>query len=190
MQYLARIRFVKFRCFRIPPAMVQILLLITTLLCGLLAAVKTSVSTDIEYRLPITVLPSHYTIRLVPYFEDRNFTFEGEVEITVNATTDASSITLHYDHMDIIGCPTVLSLAGFQELEVVNTTYDNVTSFFKMELNETLLRGQEYLVSIKYVGNLNDDEVGFYRSSYNTSYNEKRYGLLHRVSKKIDLREC
>jgi hypothetical protein len=120
---------------------------------------------------------------LVPYFEDRNFTFDGEVEITVNATTDASSITLHYDHMDIIGNPTVLSLAGLQELEVVNTTYDKVTSFFKMELNETLLIGQQYLISIKYMGNLNDGEVGFYRSSYTTSYNGKRYGLLHRVSK-------
>jgi aminopeptidase N len=162
--------------------MVQILLLITMLLCGPLAAAGPPVSEGTEYRLPITVLPSHYTIRLVPYFEDRNFTFDGEVEITVNATTDASAITLHYHDMDIIGSPTVVSLPAFQELEVVNTTYENVTSFFKMELNETLLRGQEYLIRIKYVGNLNDDEVGFYRSYYNTSYNEKRYGLLHRVS--------
>jgi len=163
--------------------MVQILLLITMLLCGPLAAVRPPVSEGTEYRLPITVLPSHYTIRLVPYFEDRNFTFDGEVEISVNATTDGSAITLHYDDMDIIGSPTVVSLPGFQELEVVNTTYENVTSFFKMELNETLRQGQEYLIRIKYVGNLNDDEVGFYRSYYNTSDNEKRYGLLHRVSK-------
>jgi hypothetical protein len=163
--------------------MVRILLPITMLLCGPLAAVRPSVSESTEYRLPVTVLPSHYTIRLVPYFEDRNFTFDGEVEITVNATTDASAITLHYDDMDIIGSPTVVSLAGFQELEVVNTTYDNITSFFRMELNETLRRGQEYLIHIKYVGNLNDDGMGFYRSYYNTSYSEKRYGLLHRVSK-------
>jgi aminopeptidase N len=163
--------------------MVQILHPITTLLCGLLAAAGTSVSAETEYRLPITVLPSHYTIRLVPYFEDRNFTFDGEVEITVNATTDASDITLHYDDMYIIGSPTVVSLAGFQELEVVNTTYDNVTDFFKMELSETLRRGQEYLIRIKYVGILIDGEVGFYRTSYNTSSNEKRYGLLYPVSR-------
>jgi hypothetical protein len=164
--------------------MVQNLLLITVQLCGLLAVVMTSVPAGTEYRLPITVVPSHYTIRLVPYFEDRNFTFDGEVEINVKATTDASSITLHYDDMDIVGNPTVVSLAEFQELEVVNTTYDNITSFFKLELNETLRRGQEYLIGIKYVGNLNDDAVGFYRNSYNTSYNEKRYGLLLRLSKK------
>ena len=163
--------------------MVQILLPITTLLCGLLAAVRSSASAETEYRLPITVLPSHYTIRLVPYFEDRNFTFDGEVEITVNATTDASNITLHYDDMYIIESPTVVSLARLQELEVVNTTYDNTTNFFKMELNETLLRGQEYLIRIKYVGILNDGDVGFYRTSYNTSSNEKRYGLLYPVSK-------
>jgi hypothetical protein len=163
--------------------MVRILLPITMLLCGPLAAVRPSDPKATEYRLPITVLPSHYTIRLVPYFEDRNFTFDGEVEITVNATTDASTIVLHYDDMDIIGIPTVVSLPGFQELEVVNTTYDDVTSFFKMELNETLRRGQEYLIHIKYVGNLNTAELGFYRNYYNTSYNEKRYGLLHPVSK-------
>jgi aminopeptidase N len=153
------------------------------LLYGPLAAVGPSASDSTEYRLPITVLPSHYTIRLVPYFEDRNFTFDGEVEITVNATRDSSTITLHYDDMDIIGSPTVVSLSGFQELEVMNTTYDNVTSFFRMELNETLRRGQEYLIHIKYVAKLNDDEVGFYRSYYNTSYSEKRYVLLYRVSK-------
>jgi len=181
--HFARIRFVKFRCFRIPTTMARNLLLITILLCGPLAAVIPSVSEGTEYRLPITVLPSHYTIRLVPYFEDRNFTFDGEVEITVNATTDASTITLHYDDMDIIGSPTVVSLAEFQELEVVNTTYDDVTSFFRMELNETLRRGQQYLIQIKYVGNLNDGGEGFYRSYYNNSYSEKRYGLLHRVSK-------
>jgi len=153
------------------------------LLCGPLAAERPADPEAIEYRLPITVLPSHYTIRLVPYFEDRNFTFDGEVEITVNSTTDASTITLHYEDMDIIGIPTVASLAGFQELEVVNTTYDDVTNFFKMELNETLRRGQEYLIHIKYVGNLNAAGLGFYRSYYNTSYNEIRYGLLYPVSK-------
>jgi hypothetical protein len=157
--------------------MIQILLAVTTLLCGRpLFAAGTSASKETEYRLPITALPSHYTIRLVPYFEERNFTFDGDVEITVNATTDASTITLHYDDMDIIGNPTVVSLAGFEELEVVNTTYENITNFFKIELNETLRRGNEYLIRIRYVGNLNDGVVGFYRSSYKTADNETRYG--------------
>ena len=157
--------------------MIQILLAITTLLCGRpLFAVGTSASKETEYRLPITVLPSHYTIRLVPYFEERNFTFDGDVEITVSATIDASTITLHYDDMDIIGNPSVVSLAGFEELEVVNTTYENITNFFKIELNETLRRGNEYLIRIRYVGNLNDGVVGFYRSWYKTADNETRYG--------------
>ncbi|XP_069669083.1 aminopeptidase N-like isoform X2 [Periplaneta americana] len=131
---------------------------------------------DIDYRLPITVLPTHYKLKLTPYFEERNFTFDGEVEITVNATTEANSITLHYDDMEIIGDPVVESLNGLQDLEVVNTTYDNVTQFFRIELDENLEVGNEYVIKIRYVGNLNDDDMaGFYKSSYNTSEGERRW---------------
>jgi len=153
------------------------------LLCGPLAAVRPCDPEATTYRLPITVLPSHYTIRLVPYIEEGNFTFVGEVEITVKATTNASTIALYYEDMNITGDPTVVSLAGYQELDVVDTIYDNCTSLYTIELNETLRQGQEYLIHIEYVGNLSDEGVGFHRDYYYTSEHEKRYSLLHPVSK-------
>jgi puromycin-sensitive aminopeptidase len=46
-----------------------------------------------SYKLPTTVVPSHYKIHQVPSFE--NFRFRGQVSIDIDVTEPVSSITLH-----------------------------------------------------------------------------------------------
>ncbi|KAJ9579419.1 hypothetical protein L9F63_024473 [Diploptera punctata] len=127
-----------------------------------------------NYRLPLTVVPHHYYIKLVPYFQERNFTFDGEVEITVTAITDSNNITLHYDDLEILETPSVISPDNLQALEVVETNYDNDTNFYTLYFNDTLVPQQEYVIGIKYIGDLEQDMSGFYKSSYNTTNNETR----------------
>ena len=128
-----------------------------------------------NYRLPLTVIPHNYTIKVVPYFEERNFTFDGEVAITVIAITDSSNITLHYDSLEIMETPTVTSTDDLHVLKVVDTSYDNDTNFYTLQLNDTLEPGEGYEIGIKYIGDLDHYMAGFYKSSYNTTANETRY---------------
>ncbi|KAJ4437990.1 hypothetical protein ANN_13929 [Periplaneta americana] len=95
-----------------------------------------------DHRLPITVLPTHYKLHLIPYFEEQDFIFMGEVKITVNATTSKNHITLHCDGLDIVGSPTVKTLDGSQYLRVVNTNYDENTHFYRMKLRQKLQPGR------------------------------------------------
>lgn len=59
---------------------------------------------DPEYRLPGDVLPSAYSIRLLPFIEEGNI--DGHVDIFVDCVNDTDSITLNslnitYDKGDI-----------------------------------------------------------------------------------------
>ena len=127
-----------------------------------------------DYRLPLTVVPQHYSIKLVPYFEERNFTFDGEVEITVTAITDSNNITLHYDNLEILETPSVISSDNLHALEVVDTSYDNKTNFYTLQLSGNLVRDRNYIIHIKYLGyNAVSSTGGFYRCSYKAG-SEKR----------------
>ena len=49
-------------------------------------------------RLPTTLIPSHYALRLQPHIygnDSSQFFFEGDVTITFNCTEDTNVITLH-----------------------------------------------------------------------------------------------
>ncbi|PSN55741.1 Aminopeptidase N [Blattella germanica] len=129
----------------------------------------------VDYRLPETVTPSYYVIKLVSYFEERNFTFLGEVDITVTAAMDTDKVVLHYDDMEILETPVITCVDGIENFEVVGTDYDNETNFYSLELNDTLVMGQEYVIHIEFEGDLDQDMVGFYKSSYNNSNNETKW---------------
>lgn len=71
---------------------------------------KTSVSLknwqDPEYRLPSDIMPTSYSIRLLPFIEEGNFTIDGHVDIFADCVNDTNSITLNsldilYDKGDI-----------------------------------------------------------------------------------------
>lgn len=46
-------------------------------------------------RLPRSVLPRHYDVRLLPILEKGNFTILGQVAIDVECTSDTNRIILH-----------------------------------------------------------------------------------------------
>lgn len=59
--------------------------------------------------------------------------------------------------------------------KLVSTAIEKDNDFFIIYLNNQLVAGNSYSLSIKFLGNLNKDLAGFYRSSYNdTNTNQKR----------------
>lgn len=53
--------------------------------------------------------------------------------------------------------------------------YDPKRQFYVAQLNEALALGQLYLLKMEFVGFLNDDLKGFYRSSYKDEFGTTRF---------------
>lgn len=128
----------------------------------------------LDLRLPRSIKPILYDIKLIPYLFGNNFTFAGEVRILLNVTEQCQNITLHAIslaiansdvrvrrmHGDSLGSPVS------EPIPIKTQYFLESKQFYVIELNETLANGSFYVLEIKYIGILNDMMQGFYRSSY------------------------
>jgi aminopeptidase N len=58
-------------------------------------------SPKLDVRLPRAVIPDSYTIKIIPFIHEGNFTFNGEVAIIMNVTEATSNVTLHFNDIKI-----------------------------------------------------------------------------------------
>lgn len=126
-------------------------------------------------RLPDTMHPLHYELKLMPFLMAGNFTFNGHARITLNVTKSCQNITLHAMALKI-GKISVWQLIGNEkqtnatqtqtELKVTRIYLREIDQLFVVILDEVLQPNNLYEVHIKYTGVLNDMLQGFYRSSY------------------------
>lgn len=123
---------------------------------------------SIDYRLPTSVVPSHYLLILEPNFDAISFT--GYVEIDVIVTEKTDNITLHGLQFDYIS---VIVSNGDEYVDIKSQKNDNTREFRIIYLNETISEG-EYQIKINYTGLWNNDLKGFYKSSYINSAGEER----------------
>ncbi|XP_061503385.1 aminopeptidase N isoform X1 [Anopheles gambiae] len=155
--------------------------------------VASSVREDL--RLPRSIEPVAYDIRLIPWLVEDNFTFLGTVEVLVNVLEDCSNVTLHVAALNIHSASVERSTGRGEEQHSEAATADessegaplvremveidhNLTvaskQFYVLMLKTPLRRGEQYVVRLRYDGVLNDYLQGFYRSSY-TANNETRW---------------
>ena len=64
--------------------------------------------------------------------------------------------------------------ASGENIRVMNLTEDMDRQFLKIELGTFLNPGFNYTLSMKFIGELNDQHRGFFRISYNED-SEKKY---------------
>lgn len=130
---------------------------------------------NVGLRLPRSIVPISYDLKLIPFLFDGNFTFNGEVKILINVTETCRNITLHAVALNIYSHDVSVSLAadlnGVRNsdaplLGIQRQTFVEPKQFYVIEMMEQLERGHLYHVHIKYTGVLNDLLQGFYRSSY------------------------
>lgn len=156
-------------------ALLCLVLAVTGALAGPLDLLPERVSDEVvpraelaEYRLSEDFWPSHYDIQLTPYFEDEDthkaFTFDGEVVITLQTKLSGlTSISLHAAKMDIVSATLKLGVAT---IPVQMGDWNEDTSILTLTADQTLTPNVDYQLIFNYVGRLEDDMHGFYRSYY------------------------
>lgn len=122
-------------------------------------------------RLPRSVVPTAYDIKLIPFIWPNNFTFLGEVRILVSILESTNNITLHAEtsikikNEDVRVRLVENGTASSNEV-IAKQYFENTKQFYVMEFKTKLQKGEIYEINIKYVGVLDAYLQGFYRSSY------------------------
>ncbi|KAF5299269.1 hypothetical protein FQA39_LY02442 [Lamprigera yunnana] len=133
---------------------------------------KVNKTTDV--RLPRSIIPEYYDIKLIPFLQEGNFTFNGEVKIKLNVTENTTNITLHADELFIDETSiNVYDMSNdTSSISVRNIENDTEKQFLIINLTKELDAGKQYTLRILFIGTLNNLMQGFYRSSY--LVNQKR----------------
>ncbi len=111
------------------------------------------------YRLPRTVVPSHYDITLEPDLTAASF--QGSVKIDVDLAEPTNTIVLHAIELDLH--TVTVSQDGADHRGSV--TFDEDAETATLTFDHELASGPAVL-AIGFVGTLNDDLRGFYRSVF------------------------
>ncbi len=121
----------------------------------------------LEYRLPRTVIPSRYEVRLSPDLE--SFKFGGDVKVYVNVKEAVSEVLLNSLELKVHSASAVKDSESHEAKFEVNDESERL----KLTFNEALKPG-EWILNIKFEGELNDKLHGFYRSTYTDDSGKKR----------------
>lgn len=125
-----------------------------------------------NYRLPNIVIPSNYDIEITPYFVPENnklqFTFDGIAKITLRTSSlNIMQIVLHAVNLNTTTNPTLVEAQdGFTSIQITGSVDTLLTQKRTITLASALKPNQDYILTFNYVGQINDDMHGFYRSSY------------------------
>ena len=126
--------------------------------------------------LPDNVRPVHYDLTLTPNFD--NFTFDGEVDVTVSMEPGTTEIMLNCAEIDIHSATVSWTdTNGEQERAATNIAYDADAETATISIPETPaggLIGNQHL-RMSFTGELNDKLRGFYRSQYLNPEGETAY---------------
>lgn len=129
-------------------------------------------------RLPASMKPISYDLKILPFLSGDNFTFSGHVIIVLNISENCQNITLHLDDAltvrndDVkvrkIEAANMTSSLTESPIEVDRIFRDNsnMKQFFVIVVKQILARKSLYEVEIKYSGILADDLKGFHRNAY------------------------
>jgi len=119
-------------------------------------------------RLPKQIFPQHYKIFLTPFIIQDNFTFEGHIEIDMKIMeNNVSKIILHSQDLNVYeNTVKVVNSETNQAFEVIGFGFENATQFLTIHFSKNLPMDSTIKLSLAYLGNLGENLVGFYRSSY------------------------
>jgi len=118
-----------------------------------------------DYRLPDDTVPIHYNIKIIPYIEEDNFTFDGEIAVNIEIQRATRNLSLHALDLTIDEAATsLLDADGIVHMPATHY-YDNLTEILLLNFEDELPAGI-YVLSMRFTGILHDDYHGFLRMSY------------------------
>lgn len=125
-----------------------------------------------NYHLPDNAVPVHYDIEVILHIEEDNFTFDGKSNIILEIRRATQNLSLHALDLTIDETATLLDSNDIIIYTPTTHNYDNETEILTLQFDEELPPGI-YSLNIQYVGILNDDLHGFFRTSYTNENGEK-----------------
>lgn len=132
---------------------------------------KNNSSKMIDDRLPDNVVPIHYNIKITPYIEKDNFTFDGEIAASIEFRRATRDLSLHALNLTIDEEATSLRNDDGVVYIPRMHNYNNLTEMLVLKFDDELSPGI-YVLNMKFVGILHGDARGFFRTSYKNE--EKR----------------
>lgn len=132
---------------------------------------KTNIN-GIKYRLPNNTKPMNYDITLITSIDKNEFNFSGVAIIGLLVLETSSNITLHARQLTIKSVK--LATTGGTMINLNPFTYNRTTEFLIISTQNQLLKDSNYILIIEYMGELRNDQFGFYRSSYVNSKGETK----------------
>lgn len=122
---------------------------------------------DIDYRLPNSVIPKSYEIRIVTDMENLKFPFSGDVLIEAQIKTATNKIVLHHGNIEMQSYRVKLLKNNVPtKVTITNSTYDEKTEKYTIFLKQILEEDSKIIIAIDFNGTLSDKMIGFYKSSY------------------------
>ena len=126
------------------------------------AAVSDAVDPTL-YQLPGDLKPTKYNLTIVPFLKEGNFTFYGKVQINFTVVQSTSQIVLNSKYLTIVSVSLIGSKGSSTATPSLNDTYERIIITVTPG---PLDQGSNYQLTIEYTGLIQDDLLGFYRSSY------------------------
>ncbi|XP_054001864.1 putative aminopeptidase-2 [Hylaeus anthracinus] len=132
---------------------------------------------DLSYRLPSSVSPLKYNVLLAPYFQEKNFMFTGNVQITMKRHRSTSRLVLNSHQLNIKNVSLYESDSNFNKGKPLNLNRFTINETRQMLtiFTNNLIKSEEIIIDIEFNGILNDNLEGFYRSYYFDSENHIRW---------------
>lgn len=125
-------------------------------------------------RLPSTVRPIFYDLRIHPHILNNDSKFTGNVTIQINVTETCQNITLHANGLTIQESDVRLrrftdenghDVAGDTSVEIDRQYFVSQYEFFVIQPKKVLATGV-YEIGIKFSGNMSDHLLGMFKSVY------------------------
>ncbi|EDW98314.1 aminopeptidase N [Drosophila yakuba] len=130
----------------------------------------TTSSTYNHYRLPTSLRPLKYHLRVLTHLENaENFRFGGNVKIEIQILENTNNITLHSKELTIDETKTTLRQMSGEDSKdncVFSTEVNTANDFYILHSCKELLAGHVYELSLQFSSILLDRLDGYYRSSY------------------------
>lgn len=121
-----------------------------------------------DLRLPRSVKPISYDVVLLPFLNDDNFTFHGEIEIKILIAESCKNVTLHSYSLQVLwNFSHIQKLDPAENVSITKQYFIEDKQFLVLETSKTLEENSFYIVKLRFVGSIKDNLQGFYKSSYN-----------------------
>ncbi|XP_039482324.1 aminopeptidase N [Drosophila santomea] len=118
-----------------------------------------------DYRLPRSVEPLHYNLRILTHLNGTDQRFEGSVQIDLLARETTKNITLHAAYLKIDENRTSVA-SGQEKFGVDRIEVNELHNFYILHLGRELEKDQIYQLEMHFEAGLNDSQSGYYKSNY------------------------